>query len=67
VLGEIAAGHDATTGQVALAWVHHRQQAHGVRTIPIPGTASVHHLRSNIAAADLSLSADDLRRLDLLV
>jgi aryl-alcohol dehydrogenase-like predicted oxidoreductase len=63
-LGEIAGRHGATTGQVALAWVHHRQQAHGVRTLPIPGTTSVHHLRSNIAAADLSLSDDDLHRLD---
>lgn len=65
-LGEIAGRHDATGGQVALAWVHHRQQAHGVRVIPIPGTTSVHHLRSNIAAADLSLSDDDLHRLDTL-
>lgn len=65
-LGEIASRHDTTSGQVALAWVHHRQQAHGVPVIPIPGTTSVRHLRSNVAAADLSLSDDDLRRLDTL-
>jgi aryl-alcohol dehydrogenase-like predicted oxidoreductase len=65
-LEEIGGIHDATAGQVALAWVHHRQQVHGVPVVPIPGTTSVSHLRSNVAAADLSLSDDELRRLDSL-
>ena len=65
-LAEIARAHDATLGQVALAWVHHRQPVHGVRVVPIPGTTSVGHLRSNVAAADLSLSDRELRRLDSL-
>jgi aryl-alcohol dehydrogenase-like predicted oxidoreductase len=65
-LDEIGRTHDATAGQVALAWVHHRQQVHGVPVVPIPGTTSVSHLRSNVAAADLSLSDDELRRLDSL-
>lgn len=65
-LDEIAATHDATVGQVALAWVHHRQPIHGVRVVPIPGTTSVSHLRSNVAAIALSLSADELRRLEAL-
>jgi aryl-alcohol dehydrogenase-like predicted oxidoreductase len=65
-LDEIGGYHDATAGQVALAWVHHRQQIHGVPVVPIPGTTSVSHLRSNVAAADLSLSDDELRRLDSL-
>jgi aryl-alcohol dehydrogenase-like predicted oxidoreductase len=60
---EIASAHGATAGQVALAWVHQRQQVHGVRVVPIPGTTSVSHLRSNVAAADLSLSDDELRQL----
>jgi aryl-alcohol dehydrogenase-like predicted oxidoreductase len=63
-LEEIGGTHDATAGQVALAWVHHRQQVHGVPVVPIPGTTSVSHLGSNLAAADLSLSDDELRRLD---
>ncbi len=65
-LDEIAATHAATAGQVALAWVHHRQQAHGVRVVPIPGTGSISHLRSNIAAATLDQSNDELRRLGAL-
>jgi aryl-alcohol dehydrogenase-like predicted oxidoreductase len=63
-LDEIGYTHGATAGQVALAWVHHRQQVHGVPVVPIPGTTSVSHLRSNVAAADLSLSDDELRWLD---
>ena len=65
-LGEIAVTHDAEAGQVALAWVHHRQQVHGVPVVPIPGTTSISHLRSNVAAADLRLTGDELRRLDSL-
>ncbi|MGC0249632.1 aldo/keto reductase [Pseudactinotalea sp. Z1748] len=63
---DTATGHDATIGQVALAWVHHRQQEHGVRVVPLPGTASVRHLHANVAAADLRLSATDLRRLETI-
>ncbi len=63
-LEEIGAACEATAGQVALAWVHHRQQVHGVRVVPLPGTTSVSHLRANVAAADLSLSESDLGRLD---
>ena len=65
-LAEIAVTNDATAGQVALAWVQHRQQEHGVPVVPIPGTTSVSHLRSNVAAADLRLTGDELRRLDSL-
>lgn len=64
-LDEIAGTHRVTPGQVALAWVHHRQQVHGVPVVPLPGTTSVHHLRSNVAAADIALSDNELRRLDL--
>ena len=63
-LQEIGRDHDATAGQVALAWVHHRQLRHGVPVVPLPGTTSVSHARANVAAADLELSGDELRRLD---
>lgn len=56
--------HGVTPGQVALAWVHHRQTAHQTMVVPLPGTTRVSHLRENIAAADLRLSDDDLRQLD---
>jgi aryl-alcohol dehydrogenase-like predicted oxidoreductase len=59
-LEEMAREKDVTAGQLALAWVMHQ----GDDVVPIPGTKRVHYLEENAAAADLELSADDLRRLD---
>ncbi|MEA2217811.1 MAG: pyridoxine 4-dehydrogenase [Solirubrobacteraceae bacterium] len=59
-VAEIAARHDATTGQVALAWL----LAGSPVLLPIPGTGSVAHLEENVGAAALTLSADDFARLD---
>ncbi|AYF97181.1 aldo/keto reductase [Protaetiibacter intestinalis] len=54
---ELAAAHDATVAQIALAWV----LAHGV--VPIPGTRSRDRLDENAAAADLVLSETEIRDL----
>ena len=59
-VAEIAAAHDATPGQVALAWLLARSPV----MLPIPGTSSVEHLEENIAAAQLKLTIDELARLD---
>jgi aryl-alcohol dehydrogenase-like predicted oxidoreductase len=56
---DIAAGHDATPGQVALAWL---LQSSG-NTIPIPGTSSGEHLEENYAAATLELSSEEMAQL----
>ncbi|MGI0699755.1 aldo/keto reductase, partial [Pseudomonas aeruginosa] len=53
-----AAPHDASSAQVALAWLLEQ----GVIAIPKAVTSA--HIRLNAAAADLELSADDLRALD---
>jgi len=63
-MSEIAELHDATPGQVSLAWVHHRPQRWDLPVVPLPGTTSVSHLRANIAAADLVLPTAHLERLD---
>ncbi len=60
VVGEIAAAHDATPGQVALAWLLARSPV----VLPIPGTGSVRHLEENVAAAGLQLDAGELERLE---
>jgi pyridoxine 4-dehydrogenase len=60
VLAEIAEAHDATPGQVALAWLLARSPV----MLPIPGTGSLAHLEENVAAADLSLTDDELARLE---
>lgn len=59
VVADVARRHDATAGQVALAWL----LAHSPALLPIPGTASAAHLEENVAAAALELTAEDLERL----
>jgi aryl-alcohol dehydrogenase-like predicted oxidoreductase len=59
---QVAAAHDATPGQVALAWV----MAQGEQVVPIPGTKRIEYLEENLAAADLALNAGDLAALDRL-
>ena len=55
----MARRHDATPGQVALAWLLAPLDV----VLPIPGTASVEHLEENVAAADLQLADDELERI----
>jgi aryl-alcohol dehydrogenase-like predicted oxidoreductase len=56
----IAAKRNATTGQIALAWL----LAKGKDVVPIPGTKRRKYLEENIAAADINLSAGEMRTLD---
>jgi aryl-alcohol dehydrogenase-like predicted oxidoreductase len=58
-LDEAARAHDATPGQLAIAWLLARSPV----VLPIPGTASVEHLEENVAAADLELEPQELERL----
>lgn len=62
-VAEIAADLDATPSQVALAWLLHASPV----MLPIPGTKSLDHLHENLAAAQLTLTGDDIARLDALV
>jgi aryl-alcohol dehydrogenase-like predicted oxidoreductase len=57
---EIADEKGVTASQLALAWV----LAQGDDVVPIPGTKRVRYLEENAAAADLTLTEDDLKRLD---
>jgi aryl-alcohol dehydrogenase-like predicted oxidoreductase len=59
-LNEVAAALDAKPMQVALAWLLQRSP----NILPIPGTSSVGHLRENLAAAKLQLSAKMIEKLD---
>ncbi|GAA4422439.1 aldo/keto reductase [Georgenia halophila] len=65
-LADIARAHGVNGGQVALAWVHHREQVHDVPVLALPGSTRARHVRENVAAADLTLSDDELRHLDAL-
>ncbi|HVW17566.1 MAG TPA: aldo/keto reductase [Solirubrobacteraceae bacterium] len=62
VVAEIAAAHDATPAQVSLAWM----LAKAPWIVPIPGTKRVRYVEDNAGAPELSLSDDDMARLDTL-
>jgi aryl-alcohol dehydrogenase-like predicted oxidoreductase len=57
---EIAEEKGVTAGQLALAWV----LAQGEDIVPIPGTKRVSYLEQNVAAVEIELSDEDLRRID---
>lgn len=52
-----------TPAQLALAWLLHRAPY----IIPIPGTTNIAHLREDLGAADVRLSADVMSRLERLI
>ncbi len=53
-LREVAAAHDATCSQVALAWLIRRPNV-----VVIPGASSVEQAEANVAAGDLDLTDDE--------
>jgi aryl-alcohol dehydrogenase-like predicted oxidoreductase len=59
---EIAAEHQATPAQVALAWLLRRRSW----IVPIPGTKRVEYLEDNAGAPELELTPEDESRLDTL-
>ncbi len=54
-LAEIAKRRGATPAQITLAWLLQRSPA----MLPIPGTLTLDHLRENLAALEIELSAAD--------
>jgi len=57
---DLASQKGATPGQIALAWLLQK----GPDVVPIPGTKSRRHLEDNVGAVDVSLSAEDMAKLD---
>jgi aryl-alcohol dehydrogenase-like predicted oxidoreductase len=60
VLKEIAAQKNATQAQIALAWI----MAKKPWIVPIPGTTKLHRLEENTAAADVTLTVEDIFRIE---
>lgn len=56
----IAAQVEASAAQVALAWLLAQRDW----IVPIPGTTKLSRLQENLAATELALSADQLRKID---
>jgi aryl-alcohol dehydrogenase-like predicted oxidoreductase len=59
LIGEVAKRKNATSAQIALAWL----LAQKPWITPIPGTTKLHRLEENIGAADVELTAADLKEL----
>jgi aryl-alcohol dehydrogenase-like predicted oxidoreductase len=62
-LQAIAQRHGISTAQLALAWVLHQ----GDDIVPIPGTRKSANLEANAAAADITLSDDEIEEISTLV
>jgi aryl-alcohol dehydrogenase-like predicted oxidoreductase len=60
LIARIAAQKNATSAQIALAWL----LAQKPWIVPIPGTTKLHRVEENLGAADLALTSDDLREID---
>jgi aryl-alcohol dehydrogenase-like predicted oxidoreductase len=58
-INRIAAKHNATVAQIALAWLLQRSD----NILLIPGTSSVSHLQENLQAADIVLSEEEFAEL----
>lgn len=59
LLAALAAEKNVTPAQIALAWL----LAQKPWIVPIPGTTKLHRLTENLGAAELTLNADDLRKI----
>lgn len=59
-LGPIAARHQCSAAQLALAWLLQRSPV----MLPIPGTSKVAHLEENVAAASVKLTAEELAQME---
>jgi aryl-alcohol dehydrogenase-like predicted oxidoreductase len=57
---EIAREKRCTPSQLALAWL----LAQGEEIVPIPGTKRRRYLEENVGAVEITLTADDLRRIE---
>ena len=67
LISDIARGKNATPAQIALAWVLAQNVSQKVEMVPIPGTTKLHRLEENLGAANIELTADDLREIDSAV
>ena len=61
LLREIAANHDATPAQVALAWLAHQD-----RVVLLPRSTDPGRRRENLAALEVELTEEETRRIDEL-
>ncbi len=59
-MADVAGARDLAPAQVALAWLVHKPAV----AAPIVGTTTTRHLEDAVAAAELTLSDDEIARLE---
>src|ERR1700722_5615258 len=59
-IGDIAKKYGASEAQINIAWLLHKSPW----LLPIPGTSSLKHFEENLKAADIALSAEDMKYLE---
>ena len=61
LLKEIADSKNATSSQIVLAW----ELAQKPWIVPIPGTTKMHRLEENLGGADIELSPEELKDINV--
>ncbi|GGY13890.1 aldo/keto reductase [Streptomyces djakartensis] len=64
LIRSVAKAHDASVGQIALAWVQQQAAVHRLPVIPIPGTRKPSRVEENTAATRIVLTDEQLDLLD---
>ncbi|MET7609379.1 aldo/keto reductase [Streptomyces avermitilis] len=60
----VAKAHDASLGQIALAWVQQQGAVHGLPVVPIPGTSKRTRVEENTTATRIVLTEEELGLLE---
>ncbi|GAB7108107.1 aldo/keto reductase [Streptomyces phaeofaciens JCM 4814] len=60
----VAEAHGATSGQIALAWVHAQAEVHALPVLPIPGTRRPGRVEENTGAVAIELTEEQLSALE---
>ncbi|MFF6874387.1 MULTISPECIES: aldo/keto reductase [unclassified Streptomyces] len=64
LIRSVAEAHDATLGQIALAWTQQQASIHDLPVVPIPGTRKPSRVEENTAATRIVLTDEQLDLLD---
>jgi aryl-alcohol dehydrogenase-like predicted oxidoreductase len=64
LIRSVAKAHDATLGQIALAWTQQQATIHDLPVIPIPGTRKPGRVEENTSATRIVLTDEQLDLLD---
>ncbi|MFE6195151.1 aldo/keto reductase [Streptomyces sp. NPDC057838] len=64
LIRSVAKAHDASLGQIALAWVHQQATLRDLPVVPIPGTRKPSRVEENTAATRIVLTDEQLDLLD---